>query len=87
LSEWFRLAWQAGSTAGGGSGSALGIVLDGLKDLLDAHAMSEIRIDEAGFDAFMIDTLRRVSEHVTIGHANKHGKDMSAWFILCRDAE
>lgn len=36
---------------------------------------------------FMIDTLRRVSEHVTIGHANKHGKDMSAWFILCRDAE
>lgn len=35
---------------------------------------------------FMIDTLRRVSEHVTIGHANKHGKDMSAWFILCRDA-
>lgn len=36
---------------------------------------------------FMIDTLRRVSEHVTIGHANKHGKDMSAWFILCRDVE
>ena len=36
---------------------------------------------------FMIDTLRRVSEHVTIGHANKHGKDMSAWFILCREVE
>lgn len=35
---------------------------------------------------FMIDTLRRVSEHVTIGRANKHGKDMNAWFILCRDA-
>lgn len=35
---------------------------------------------------YMIDTLRRVSAHVTIGHANKHGKDMSAWFILCRDA-
>lgn len=35
---------------------------------------------------FMIDTLRRVSEHVSIGRANKHGKDMNAWFILCRDA-
>jgi hypothetical protein len=35
---------------------------------------------------FMVDTLRRVSEHVTIGRANRHGKDMNAWFLLCRDA-
>ena len=34
---------------------------------------------------FMVDTLRRVSEHVTIGRANRHGKDMNAWFLLCRD--
>lgn len=36
---------------------------------------------------FMVDTLRKVSEHVAIGRANKHGKDMSAWFIVCRGAE
>ncbi len=35
---------------------------------------------------FMVDTLRRVSSHVTIGRANKRGKDMDAWFLLCRDA-
>lgn len=32
----------------------------------------------------MIDRLRRVSEHVTIGRAARHGKDMNAWFTLCR---
>lgn len=35
---------------------------------------------------YMIDTLRRVSEHVTIGSAAKHGKDIGAYFVLCRDA-
>jgi hypothetical protein len=35
---------------------------------------------------FMVDTLRKVSDHVTIGRANRHGKDMDAWFLLCRDA-
>ncbi len=35
---------------------------------------------------FMVDTLRKVSAHVTIGRANRHGKDMDAWFMLCRDA-
>jgi len=33
----------------------------------------------------MIDTLRRVSEHVTIGSAAKHGKDMGSWFLLTRE--
>lgn len=33
----------------------------------------------------MIDTLRRVSEHVTIGSAAKHGKNIGAYFMLCRE--
>lgn len=33
---------------------------------------------------FMIDTLRRVSEHVTIGSASRNGKDTGNWFVLCR---
>jgi hypothetical protein len=49
----------------------------------------EIRSNETGgarlVYGFMVDTLRRVSEHVTIGRANRHGKDMNAWFLLCRD--
>ncbi len=32
----------------------------------------------------MIDLLRRVSAHCTIGRGVKHGKDMSAWFMLTR---
>jgi hypothetical protein len=35
---------------------------------------------------FMVDTLRRVSEHVTIGSAARHGKDFGSWFVLCREA-
>jgi hypothetical protein len=35
---------------------------------------------------FMVDTLRRVSEHVTIGSAARHGKDFGSWFLLCREA-
>lgn len=34
---------------------------------------------------FMVDTPRRVSEHVTIGRAARRGKVMDAWFLLCRD--
>jgi hypothetical protein len=34
---------------------------------------------------FMVDTLRRVSEHVTIGSAARHGKDIGSWFLLCRE--
>ena len=32
----------------------------------------------------MVDTTRRVSAHVSIGAAAKHGKDMGARFVLCR---
>jgi len=35
---------------------------------------------------YMIDTLRRVSEHITIGSAAKHGKDIGSYFVLCRQA-
>lgn len=33
----------------------------------------------------MQDVLRGVSNHVTIGRATREGKDMSAWFVLCRE--
>jgi hypothetical protein len=35
---------------------------------------------------FMVDTLRRVSEHVTIGSATRDGKDLGNWFVLCRES-
>jgi hypothetical protein len=35
---------------------------------------------------FMVDTLRGVSEHVTIGCAARKGKEIGSWFILCREA-
>ena len=35
---------------------------------------------------FMVDTLRRVSEHVTIGSAARNGKDIGSYFVLCRQA-
>ena len=35
---------------------------------------------------FMVDTLRRVSEHVTIGSAARNGVDLGSWFVLCREA-
>lgn len=34
---------------------------------------------------FMVDTLRRVSEHVTIGSAARRGKDLGSWFLLTRE--
>lgn len=34
----------------------------------------------------MVDTLRRVSEHVTIGSAARRGRDLGSWFLLCREA-
>jgi hypothetical protein len=47
-----------------------------------------IRSNERGLArlvyGFMLDTLRRVSEHVTIGSAARHGKDLGSWFVLCR---
>jgi hypothetical protein len=35
---------------------------------------------------FMVDTLRRVSEHVTIGSAARNGKALGSWFVLCRES-
>lgn len=50
----------------------------------------EIRSNERGLSrfvyGFMIDTLRGVSEHVTIGSAARNGKDLGSWFVLCREA-
>ena len=34
---------------------------------------------------FMVDTLRGVSEHVTIGSAARRGRDLGSWFVLCRE--
>jgi hypothetical protein len=49
----------------------------------------EIRRNERGLSrfvyGFLIDTLRGVSEHVTIGSAARRGKDIGSWFILCRE--
>jgi hypothetical protein len=49
----------------------------------------QIAINERGLSrfvyGFMVDTLRGVSEHVTIGSAARKGKDLGSWFILCRE--
>jgi hypothetical protein len=49
-----------------------------------------LRRNEAGLSRFvygyMIDTLRRVSEHVTIGSAARKGRDIGSWFVLVRQA-
>lgn len=34
----------------------------------------------------MVDSLRRISEHVTIGAAARNGKPLGSWFVLCREA-
>ena len=48
-----------------------------------------IKPNEAGFSRFifagMIDVMRGVSEHVSIGRAMKGGKAMDAYFVLCRE--
>ncbi len=49
----------------------------------------EPRSNERGLSrfvyGFMVDTLRRVSEHVTIGSAARKGRDMGSWFVLVRE--
>ena len=49
-----------------------------------------IRRNEVGVSrfvyGFMVDSLRRVSEHVSIGSAARHGREMGSWFVLCREA-
>ncbi len=48
-----------------------------------------VRPNDRGFSRFvyrdMIDYLRRVSRHVLIGRATRHGKDLDNYFVLCRD--
>jgi len=34
----------------------------------------------------MVDSLRKVSEHVSIGSAVRNGKPLGSWFVLCREA-
>jgi hypothetical protein len=49
-----------------------------------------IRRNEQGLSrfvyGFMIDRLRGVSQHVTVGSAARKGKDLGSWFLLCREA-
>jgi hypothetical protein len=35
---------------------------------------------------FLVDRLRRVSEHVSIGEPARRDKPLGSWFVLCRDA-
>ncbi len=35
---------------------------------------------------FMVDTLRRVSRHVSVGSAARRGREIGSWFVLCREA-
>jgi hypothetical protein len=48
-----------------------------------------VRSNEGGLSrfiyGFMVDRLRRVSEHITIGSAARNGKDLGSYFVLCRD--
>jgi len=48
----------------------------------------EIRSNKARLSRFvyadMIDALRAVSQHVTVGRAIRNGKVMDNWFVLCR---
>ena len=47
-----------------------------------------IRSNERGISRFvygyLVDTLRGVSNHVTIGSASRKGKDLGSFFVLCR---
>jgi len=49
----------------------------------------EIKRNEVGLSrfvyGFMVDTLRRVSQHVTVGSAARKGKDIGSWFMLCQE--
>ncbi len=71
---------------------ARGEVLIDYRRVPDRHPVDwpEIRINEKGISrfvyGFMVDTLRRVSAHVTIGSAARHGRDTGNWFVLCRES-
>lgn len=55
---------------------------------LRPDAWPEIRSNERGLArfvyGFMVDRLRRVSEHVTIGSAARNGRDLGSYFVLSR---
>jgi len=59
--------------------------------LPDAHPEDwpPIRRNDRGVARFvyghMVDTLRRVSEHVAVGSAARHGRELGSWFVLCRE--
>lgn len=48
-----------------------------------------VKVNERGLSrlvyGFMVDTLRRVSEHVSIGSAARKGKDLGSYFLLTRE--
>jgi hypothetical protein len=54
-------------------------------------AWPAIRRNEIGLArfvyGFMEDTLRRVSEHVTIGSAARRDREIGSWFVLCRETQ
>jgi len=54
-----------------------------------AEGWPELRPNERGLArlvyGFMVDRLRRVSEHVTIGSAARRGRELGSWFALCRE--
>jgi hypothetical protein len=60
-------------------------------DVPDARpdAWPRIRRNESGLARLvyggMVDTLRRVSEHVAVGSAARRGRDLGSWFVLCRE--
>jgi hypothetical protein len=49
----------------------------------------DVRPNDVGLSRFvyrdMVDYLRRVSRHVLIGRATRHGKDLPNYFVLCRE--
>ncbi len=49
----------------------------------------DVKPNDVGFSRFvyrdMVDYLRRVSRHVLIGRATRHGKELPNYFILCRE--
>jgi hypothetical protein len=53
-------------------------------------AWPEIKPNDRGASFFvyrdMVDHLRRVSQHVLIGSAYKHGKELGNYFLLCRES-
>ena len=62
------------------------------REVPPAHPPSwpEIKPNHRGASFFvyrdMVDYLRRVSRHVLIGSAHRHGKELGNYFLLCRES-